>query len=177
MDDLQELSIIEYDFSTGEVCEVSSPKDIENIGGLENMTPTTTESIAANIYKENGFKVKRLHNTSSTFTEMHERGEELNGLIQLLDEEVSKIATEFGNTHLWALDRSGCPDLLVYEINEDGIDYKFVEVKSTPAIPGVRSRDRLKHSQIDWITRFNFLSVKIAFVVNPANWDGFHEFS
>ncbi len=173
MTQVSDFLLVEYDIPKREIEKVSFPNDDREIGSLLNFSSPDPENIASALYELAGFEVRHLDPATSPFETMSHRGEDLNGLLATLEEELeSQEISSFRGSRLWALDRAGLPDLLVHQSGNESLDYKFVEVKATKSVGSSQSDDDLRHSQLDWMTRFDFLPVKVAYLFHSDEWMG-----
>lgn len=84
-------------------------------------------------------------------------------------EEIEKDLKECGNSEddVSALEGSGVPDFLFWEYSKENIDdirnYFFCEVKS--------EGDALRRSQIEWITKFDEIPVRVTYIKELSNGD------
>lgn len=173
----QEWVLIEYDLQNSGI-EKSVWKRTqlqENMLSTLSDNPTPT-SIVKRVYEMRGYDYITTEPMPHRFSfRQTVRG---NPVVsdELFSQLKSRIRDNIGeNPSVEILARSGLPDLLVYDQDDDGLDdydgekaplkdFLFIEVKS--------ENDSLRHSQIDWITRFRFLPIRIAYVIPKENWAG-----
>lgn len=168
---VDELVLVEYDISNGNIEELSFSDDSRKIDSLIDYGTAKSENVAEVFYGIQNFEIIHLHGSDKPLTEMHNRNVDPDGLISLLETELEDTdVSPFDGSKIWALDKSGCPDLLVYKQVDDGLRYKFVEVKSTESAPESSSDDRLRPSQIGWLTYFGNFPTKVAYVMDKEVW-------
>lgn len=175
MNNFGDYAVVEYDLSQGSTREIQSPEDPDTPVNIHIPygDDLSTELIAAGFFRSinsqpDSWRDHVILDPRSTSFEFFREGS-IHFPDEILDDIKEKIESniELGDlmSPLKAIDRPGLPDLLIWEENgEEVIDYFFCEVKS--------QNDSLHHSQIDWMTRFDFLPAKIVYVLDENEWDG-----
>lgn len=173
----QKWAVIEYDLQGTKVDE-SIWKEVElRDGGLSNFEQTSPVSVVNWVYQNRGYDSIRTEPLPHKFSFSQTIGGNptvSNELYNQIEDMLQEHIDSDQDQSCEQLGRAGLPDLIVFDQSDEkyGLyekkrselnDFRFIEVKS--------KQDSLQHSQIDWITRYGFLPIRLAYVLPAEDWD------